>query len=66
MMTMAIIAAVGLATVCGSIAHFATKTSVSGADFAQMRAQIAENEKTPEGRERNRRFSEFLRMNGIG
>ena len=50
-----IMAVVSLITVCGIIA-----------DFARLLAQIAENEKTPEGRERNRRFSEFLYMNGIG
>ena len=61
-----IIAVVGLITVCGIIAYLAIKSSVSSTDFAQMLAQIAENEKTPEGRERNRRFSEFLYMNGIG
>ena len=61
-----IIAVVGLITVCGLIAYLAIKSSVSSTDFAQMLAQIAENEKTPEGRERNRRFSEFLYMNGIG
>ena len=61
-----IMAVVGLITVCGTIAYLAIKSSVSSTDFAQMLAQIAENEKTPEGRERNRRFSEFLYMNGIG
>lgn len=61
-----IMAVVGLITVCGIIAYLAIKSSVSSTDFAQMLAQIAENEKTPEGRERNRRFSEFLYMNGIG
>ena len=61
-----IMAAVSLITVCGIIAYLAIKSSVSSTDFAQMLAQIAENEKTPEGRERNRRFSEFLYMNGIG
>ena len=61
-----IMAVVGLITVCGIIAYLALKSSVSSTDFAQMLAQIAENEKTPEGRERNRRFSEFLYMNGIG
>ena len=59
-------AVVGLITVCGITAYLAIKSSVSSTDFAQMLAQIAENEKTPEGRERNRRFSEFLYMNGIG
>ena len=61
-----IMAVVGLITVCGIIAYLAIKSSVSSTDFAQMLAQIAKNEKTPEGRERNRRFSEFLYMNGIG
>lgn len=61
-----IMAVVGLITVCGITAYLAIKSSVSSTDFAQMLAQIAENEKTPEGRERNRRFSEFLYMNGIG
>ena len=66
MTTMAIIMAVGLITVCGIIAYLAIKSSAPSADFARMLEQIAENEKTPEGRERNRRFSEFLYMNGIG
>ena len=61
-----IMAAVSLITVCGIIAYLAIKSSVPSTDFARMLAQIAENEKTPEGRERNRRFSEFLYMNGIG
>ena len=61
-----IMAAAGLITVCGIIAYLAIKSSVPSTDFARMLAQIAENEKTPEGRERNRRFSEFLYMNGIG
>ena len=61
-----IMAVVSLITVCGIIAYLAIKSSVSSTDFAQMLAQIAKNEKTPEGRERNRRFSEFLYMNGIG
>ena len=61
-----IMAAVSLITVCGIIAYLVIKSSVPSADFARMLAQIAENEKTPEGRERNRRFSEFLYMNGIG
>ena len=61
-----IMTVVGLITVCGIIAYLAIKSSASSTDFAQMLAQIAENEKTPEGRERNRRFSEFLYMNGIG
>ena len=61
-----IMAVVGLITVCGTIAYLAIKSSVPSTDFARMLAQIAENEKTPEGRERNRRFSEFLYMNGIG
>lgn len=66
MITMAIIMAVSLITVCGIIAYLTIKSSVPSTDFARMLAQIAENEKTPEGRERNRRFSEFLYMNGIG
>ena len=66
MTTMAIIMAAGLITVCGIIAYLAIKSSVPSTDFVRMLAQIAENEKTPEGRERNRRFSEFLYMNGIG
>lgn len=61
-----IMAAVSLITVCGIIAYLVIKSSVPSTDFARMLAQIAENEKTPEGRERNRRFSEFLYMNGIG
>ena len=61
-----IMAVVGLITVCGITTYLAIKSSVSSTDFAQMLAQIAENEKTPEGRERNRHFSEFLYMNGIG
>ena len=61
-----IMAAVSLITVCGIIAYLVIKSSAPSADFARMLAQIAENEKTPEGRERNRRFSEFLYMNGIG
>ena len=61
-----IMAAVSLITVCGIIAYLAIKSSAPSTDFARMLAQIAENEKTPEGRERNRRFSEFLYMNGIG
>ena len=61
-----IMEAVSLITVCGIIAYLAIKSSVPSTDFARMLAQIAENEKTPEGRERNRRFSEFLYMNGIG
>ena len=61
-----IMAAVSLITVCGTIAYLTIKSSVPSTDFARMLAQIAENEKTPEGRERNRRFSEFLYMNGIG
>ena len=61
-----IMAAVSLITVCGTIAYLAIKSSVPSTDFARLLAQIAENEKTPEGRERNRRFSEFLYMNGIG
>ena len=61
-----ITAAVGLTAVCGMIAFFTVKNTASGEDFNSLRAQIAENEKTPEGRERNRRFSEFLYMNGIG
>lgn len=61
-----IMAAVSLITVCGIIAYLVIKSSVPSADFARMLTQIAENEKTPEGRERNRRFSEFLYMNGIG
>ena len=66
MTTMAIIMAAGLITVCGTIAYLAIKSSAPSTHFARMLAQIAENEKTPEGRERNRRFSEFLYMNGIG
>lgn len=66
METLIIIAAAGLTAVCGAIAFFAAKNAASGEDFNSLRAQIAENEKTSEGRERNRRFSEFLRMNGIG
>ena len=61
-----IVAAIGITVVCGTIAFFTVKNTVSGEDFNSLRAQIAENEKTPEGRERNRRFSEFLYMNGIG
>ena len=61
-----IMAAVSLITVCGIIAYLAIKSSVSSTDFARMLEQVAENEKTPEGRKRNRRFSEFLYMNGIG
>ena len=61
-----IMAAVSLITVCGIIAYLAIKSSAPSTDFARMLEQIAENEKTPEGRERNRRFSEFLYMNGIG
>ena len=61
-----IMAAVSLITVCGIIAYLTIKSSAPSTDFARMLAQIAENEKTPEGRERNRRFSEFLYMNGIG
>ena len=66
MTTMAIIMVVSLIMVCGIIAYLTIKSSVPSTDFARMLAQIAENEKTPEGRERNRRFSEFLYMNGIG
>ena len=66
METLIIIAAAGLTAVCGATAFLAAKNKVSGEDFNSLRAQLAENEKTPEGRERNRRFSEFLRMNGIG
>lgn len=66
MITMAIIMAAGLITVCGIIAYLVIKSSMPSTDFARMLAKIAENEKTPEGRERNRRFSEFLYMNGIG
>lgn len=66
METLIIIAAAGLTAVCGAIAFFAAKNAAPGEDFDSLRAQIAENEKTPEGHERNRRFSEFLRMNGIG
>ena len=61
-----IMAAVSLTVVCGTIAFFTVKNTVSGEDFNNLRTQIAENEKTPEGREHNRRFSEFLYMNGIG
>lgn len=61
-----IMVAVSLITVCGIIAYLTIKSSVPSTDFARLLAQIAENEKTPEGRERNRRFSEFLYMNGIG
>lgn len=61
-----IMAAVSLIMVCGIIAYLTIKSSVPSTDFARLLAQIAENEKTPEGRERNRRFSEFLYMNGIG
>ena len=61
-----ITAAIGLITVCGTIAFFTVKNTASSEDFNSLRAQLAENEKTPEGRERNRRFSEFLHMNGIG
>ena len=61
-----IMAAVSLITVCGIIAYLTIKSSAPSTDFARLLAQIAENEKTPEGRERNRRFSEFLYMNGIG
>lgn len=66
METLIIVAAAGLSAVCGATAFFAAKNKASGGDFNSLRAQIAENEKTPEGRERNRRFSEFLRINGIG
>ena len=58
--------AVGMLSVAGAFAYFTVKNTPSRADFARLRAQVVENEKTPEGRERNRRFSEFLRMNGIG
>ena len=61
-----ITAAIGLTAVCGIIAYLTIKSSVPSTDFARLLAQIAENEKTPEGRERNRHFSEFLYMNGIG
>lgn len=61
-----IMAAIGLTAVCGTIAYLTIKSSVPSTDFVRMLTQIAENEKTPEGRERNRRFSEFLYMNGIG
>ena len=61
-----IMAAVSLITVCGIITYLTIKSSVPSTDFARLLAQIAENEKTPEGRERNRRFFEFLYMNGIG
>ena len=61
-----IMAVVGLITVCGITAYLAIKSSAPSTDFARLLAKIAENEKTPEGRERNRRFSEFLYMNGIG
>ena len=66
MTTMAIIMAVSLITVCGIVAYLIIKSSAPSADFARTLSRIAENEKTPEGRERNRRFSEFLYMNGIG
>lgn len=59
-------AAVGLAAVCGTIAFFVAKNTVSGEDFNSLRAQIAENKKTSEGLERNRRLSTFLLINGIG
>ena len=61
-----IMAAASLTAVCGIVAYLAIKSSAPSADFARTLARIAENEKTPEGRERNRRFSEFLYMNGIG
>lgn len=63
---MIMVMAVGVLFVAGMFAYFTVKNSVSHADFARLRAQVVENEKTPEGRERNRRFSEFLRMHGIG
>lgn len=66
MVMLIIIAAVGLAAVCGTIAFFVAKNTVSGEDFNSLRAQIAENEKTSEGLERNRRLSAFLLINGIG
>jgi len=52
--------------VAGIFAYFAAKNALSHEDFNRLRAQLAENEKTFEGRERNRRFAEFLRVNGIG
>lgn len=66
MVMLIIIAVVGLAAVCGTIAFFVAKNTVSGEDFNSLRAQIAENEKTSEGLERNRRLSAFLLINGIG
>lgn len=58
--------AAGVLSVAGTFAYFTVKNTPSRADFARLRAQVVENEKTPEGRERNRRFSEYLRVNGIG
>lgn len=62
---MIIVMAVGILFVAAMLAYFTVKNTPSHADFARLRARVIENEKTPEGRERNRRFSEFLRIHGI-
>ena len=59
MEALVIIAVAGLKAVCGAIAFFTAKNAASDEDFNGLRAQLAENEKTPEGLERNRRFPSF-------
>lgn len=61
-----IIAVAGLATVCGATAFFAAKNKLPGEDINSLRAQLAEDEKTSEDLERNRRFSASLIIAGIG
>lgn len=62
---MVIVMVVCILFVAGMLAY-AVKSTSSRADFNSLRAQIAENEKTSEGLERNRRLSAFLLINGIG
>lgn len=63
---MIIVMSAGILFVAGTLAYFTATNTPSHADFTRLRAQVIENEKTPEGRERNCRFSEFLCINGIG